>query len=62
MSGRFRIGRKVGRTIYRQVGDRPSDDDELVGMMDDRELAAFAVEAMNQALDRGARPPRRETR
>lgn len=44
----YRVGRKVGRTIYRQTDERqPADGDELIGMMDTRELAAFAVEGMN---------------
>lgn len=45
----YRVGRKVGRTIYRQSEYDPSDDDELVGMMDSRELAKLAVDAMNAA-------------
>jgi hypothetical protein len=51
---RFRVGRKVGRTIYRQVGQEPSDADELVGVMDTRPLAAFAVAAMNGFAGLGA--------
>jgi hypothetical protein len=43
----WRVGRKVGRTIYRQLGPEPSDADELVGMMDTAELAKQFVEAMN---------------
>jgi hypothetical protein len=45
--GPYRVGRKVGRTIYRVVGREPSDADELIGMLDTRELAAFAVSRMN---------------
>jgi hypothetical protein len=48
---RWRVGRKVGRTIYRQLGSEPSDDDPLIGVMDTPELARTAVEAVN-----GARP------
>lgn len=45
----WRIGRKVGRTIYAVVGpDR--DSDELIGVMDTRELAAEAVEAHNERV------------
>ena len=44
---RWRTGRKVGRTIYRQVGDGPSDADELVGVMDTPELARMVVDALN---------------
>jgi len=48
---RWRTGRKVGRTIYRQVGPGPSDADELVGLMDTPDLARMVVDAMN-ARDR----------
>jgi hypothetical protein len=47
MSDRWRVGRKVGRTIYRQLGPEPSDDDELIGMMDTVELAQEAATAHN---------------
>jgi hypothetical protein len=43
----YRTGRKVGRTIYNQIGPEPSDDDELVGLMDTPVLAALFVMAMN---------------
>jgi hypothetical protein len=45
--GPYRVGRRVGRTIYRIAGDEPSDADELIGVLDTRELAAFAVSRMN---------------
>lgn len=48
----WRTGRKVGRTIYAQHGDEPSDEDQLIGVMDTRALAAEAVDAHNQLLDR----------
>jgi len=57
----FRTGTKVGRTIYRQNTDDPADGEQLIGIMDTRELAAFAVDGMNQALDRGVQPPDHET-
>jgi hypothetical protein len=47
---KWRVGRKVGRTIYIQSGDTPSDGDELIGLMDSIELAQEAVDAVN-ALD-----------
>lgn len=47
----LRVGRKVGRTIYRQVGLRPSDADPLVGLMDTVELAAAVVAAVNAAWE-----------
>jgi hypothetical protein len=40
---KLRQGRKVGRTIYAQLGDQPSDDDPLVGVMDTAELARQVV-------------------
>ena len=42
---RWRVGRKLGRTLYR--------DDECIGMVDTRALAAQIVDAMNRldALD-----------
>lgn len=45
---RLRVGRRVGRTIYTQAGETPSDGDELVGVMDTRELAAAVVAAYNE--------------
>lgn len=46
----WRVGRKVGRTIYAQVGALPSDNDPLIGLMDTFELAHEAVNAHNHAL------------
>jgi hypothetical protein len=43
----WRTGRKLGRTIYEQVGPEPSDDDHLLGLMDSSELAEFVVNAVN---------------
>lgn len=43
----LRQGRKVGRTLYQQMGDMASDDDPIVGLVDTPELAAFIVEAVN---------------
>jgi hypothetical protein len=45
---RLRTGRKVGRTIYRQLGAEPSDDDPIVGLVDTPELAAEIVAAVNR--------------
>lgn len=45
--GRWRVGRKVGRTIYAQQGSEPSNDDPLIGVMDYPLLAALAVEGHN---------------
>jgi hypothetical protein len=46
----WRIGRRVGRTIYVMTGDEPSDDDILIGMMDHANIAAVAVLAHNNTL------------
>lgn len=43
----WRVGRKVGRTIYAQLGEDPSYDDPLIGMMDTKVLAQIAVAAHN---------------
>jgi hypothetical protein len=45
----FRVGRKLGRTIYFQYGPEPSDDDTLIGMMDSADVARAICVAMNQA-------------
>lgn len=49
---KLRTGRKVGRTIYVQHGEQPSDDDQLVGMMDTPALATAVVGAVNYAGER----------
>lgn len=54
----WRVGRKVGRTIYMVIGDEPSDFDGLIGTMDSRSLATEAVEAHNERLLRGGRDER----
>lgn len=46
----WRVGRKVGRTIYAQVGAEASDDDVLIGVMDTAALAAEAAHAHNSIL------------
>jgi hypothetical protein len=43
----YRVGRDLGRTIYRMTGEEPSKRDELIGLMDTRELGALVVEALN---------------
>jgi hypothetical protein len=43
----WRTGRKVGRTLYVQLGEAPADRDPLIGVMDTPELAAMAVRAVN---------------
>lgn len=44
---RWRVGHKLGRTVYAMAGDVASDDDELLGMMDTPELAALVVNSHN---------------
>jgi hypothetical protein len=50
----WRVGRKVGRTIYQQVGPEPSDDDVLIGVMDTPDLAWQAVAAHNFRIGIGS--------
>jgi hypothetical protein len=45
---RWRVGQKLGRTLYVQRGAEPSADDEFIGIMDTRELAALVVEAVRR--------------
>jgi len=45
----WRIGREVGRTVYQQAGEEPSDDDALIGVMDTPRLALLAAEAVNRS-------------
>lgn len=46
---KLRTGRKVGRTLYLQIEEEPSDDDILVGMVDTRQLAELIVDSVNKA-------------
>jgi hypothetical protein len=50
-SMRWRVGRRVGRTIYVCITPEPSDVDALIGVMDSPELAAEAVAAHNGRLE-----------
>ena len=47
LSGPWRVGRTVGRTVYRQTGNDPAKGDELIGLMDTPELARQVVGAVN---------------
>lgn len=51
----LRQGRKVGRTLYTQFGPDPSDDDQLVGLVDTEELAAAICEAFNGGRNQAMR-------
>lgn len=44
---KLRQGRKVAKTIYIQTGDEPSDEDPLVGYIEDPALAALIVARFN---------------
>jgi len=46
----WRTGRKVGRTIYAQVGPQPSDADVLIGLMDTPLYAELTCRDHNAAL------------
>jgi hypothetical protein len=46
----WRVGRKVGRTIYVMVSGEPGDEDELIGVMDSPAVATAAVEGHNATL------------
>lgn len=55
----YRTGRHLGRTIYRQVS-RTLGTDELIGVMDTRELGELVVEALNDheaLVSQGKRDP-----
>ncbi len=50
---RYRVGRKLGRTVYRQAGEEPSDEEEFLGIFDDPEFAEHVVALLNgDAYDR----------
>ena len=52
----WRVGRKLGRTLYeRKYTDQPSDDDRFLGIMDTREDAQRVVDAVN-AMGKAVRP------
>ena len=44
---KFRTGRKVGRTLYVQIGDQPDDMDLLIGIVDSTDQANIVVNAVN---------------
>lgn len=53
----YRVGRSLGRTIYRQVGDEPSKDDVFLGIMDTPALAEMVVDALNATEPRNTVEP-----
>ena len=48
----WRVGRSVGRTLYRMAGAEASKADVLIGVMDTPELAAQVVAAVNEQRSR----------
>ena len=44
-AGSWRVGRKVGRTVYADIGDGRGE--QLIGIMDTIELAGLVVAAVN---------------
>lgn len=53
LTQRWRTGRSVGRTIYLQVGEQPSKEDHLIGVLDNIGLAEYAVKCVNYCNERG---------
>lgn len=51
----WRVGRKLGRTVYVVVGDEPSDD-VCIGILDTSLFARHVVEAHNAALGEEQKP------
>jgi len=48
----WRVGRRVPRNIYAQLGPDPDDGDVAIGQLDSSILAADAVASHNEALRR----------
>jgi hypothetical protein len=47
---RWRVGRTVGRTVYRQRFEESSKADDLIGLMDTQGLAEFVCRCVNYCL------------
>lgn len=47
---KWRTGRKVGRTVYAQLGAEPKDGDPLIGVMDTAVFASHIVKLHNEGL------------
>lgn len=45
--GQYRVGRKLGRTLYWQAGPEASDDDDCIGMLDETYIAKQIAQALN---------------
>lgn len=48
---RWRVGSKLGRTIYAMLGENPSADDLLLGVMDEEYIAQHVVTIHNEMLE-----------
>lgn len=46
----WRVGRRVGRNVYAQLGPDADDGDVIIGQFDNAALAAAAVDAHNLFL------------
>lgn len=51
----WRVGRKVKRTVYAQLGPEPDDHDPIIGLLDTKALAEAAVRAHNDELRRAGK-------
>lgn len=52
----WRVGRKLGRTIYAQLGEEPSADDPFLGLMESEDIAVTVVQRRQlHEDDRGPR-------
>ena len=49
----WRTGRKLGRTVYEQVGDEAGWSDKFLGMMETRQLAEYVCLAVNSFEELG---------
>jgi hypothetical protein len=49
---KWRVDRKLGRTIYAQIDAEPSDADLLIGVMDSPTIASVIVRDHNAELER----------
>lgn len=46
----WRVGRSLGRTVYRVLDPANPKGDQVLGMLDTRELASFVVDVVNATL------------
>lgn len=48
--GWYRVGRKLGRTVYWQYGEDGDDTDRFLGIFDEVDIAAMVVDVLNREL------------